>query len=153
MPFKLDQLQARIGYTFKDVSLLSLALTHDSCRNDGLPTNERLELLGDKVAGVIFTEAVYEKYPFFAGARITAISTHLLSNVSMYRRAQAIKLGEHLQFGRGFRLETLSSSAMAWILADAFEALIAAIYLDGGLDAARAFVLSKYANDLNNHHS
>lgn len=134
-------LEERIGYTFKSPKLLENALTHSSYANEGnrgLKSNERLEFLGDSVlgfvtAGYLFTHGTGEE------GELTRLRAALVCEKALCSYARSLRLGEALLLGHG---ETRGGGAdRPSILADAFEAVIAAIYLDGGLQAAERFIL------------
>ena len=145
MPRDLNQLQNRIGYRFRDVKWLYIALTHSSCQNEWLETNQRLEFLGDRVLSAIIAEELFNRHPFISEGWLAKIQSQITRNSSLVTHAKALNLGENLRTHTDNpELRTLDSS-----LADAFEALVCAIKLDGGWDAARGFVLREFASDLN----
>lgn len=135
-------LQEKIGYVFKDPNLLERALSHSSYINEtrsGKPSNERLEFLGDSVLSFITAEYVYGAFPALPEGELTRLRAAAVCEDSLCRFAREIGLGGSLMLGRG---ETATGgNERPSILADAFEALIAAIYLDAGIPAAKAFVL------------
>ncbi len=136
------ELEKRIGYEFKNKALLKTALTHSSFANEKSPAiecNERLEFLGDSVLGVITAEFFYKNYNKFPEGQMTKKRAACACEKSLCCFAKEIKLGDYLLLGKGE--ENTGGRGRASILADAFEALIAAIYLDGGLAPAREFVL------------
>lgn len=140
MDFSL--LEERIGYKFKDISLLENAMTHSSYANEKHNTrecNERLEFLGDSVLGVITAEYFYHNLNHLPEGEMTKKRAACACEKSLFGFAKEIDLGEYLLLGKGE--ERTGGRKRASVLADAFEALIAAIYLDGGLDEARRFVL------------
>ncbi len=139
----LKQLQIKIGYTFRNESLLRHALAHSSYANEHrreIPgSNERLEFLGDSVLGLIAAEYLFEHFRRFPEGQLTKLRAQLVCEGSLFHFAEEIGLGEYLLLGHG---EELSGSRnRPSIVSDAFEALLAAIYLDGGLKAAKAFAL------------
>ena len=138
-------LQTRLGYTFRDEGLLRLALTHPSVAHEsGEPTahNQRLEFLGDAVLQLILTHELYEKFPAFDEGPLTKARAKLVNRRTLAEHARALGLGAHLILSRGE--ETSGGRERASTLADAFEALLGAIFLDGGFDAAREFVLREF---------
>ncbi len=138
----LKELQKRIGYNFKDESLLRTALTHSSYANEKLNNgdcNERLEFLGDSVLGVITADYFYHNHNHLPEGEMTKKRAACACEKSLFSFAKEIELGKHLYLGRGE--ENSGGRKRMSILADAFEAVIAAIYLDGGLEQARKFVL------------
>lgn len=131
-----------IGYTFHDGSLLQTALTHSSYANEmggKLPFNERLEFLGDSVLGMITAEYLYKTHPEMPEGQLTKLRASLVCEKSLHKFAQSIKLGEFMNLGKG-EVNTGGRQRPS-ILADAFESLIAAIYLDAGFEEAKKFVL------------
>jgi ribonuclease-3 len=142
----LAQLQSRLGYTFSDAALLRLALTHPSVAHEAgsnLQTNQRLEFLGDAVLQLILTRALYDKFPGYGEGPLTKGRATLVNRRMLADHARAIGIGEHLILSRGE--EQMGGRHRPSAVADAFEALIGAIYLDGGLQAAQTFVLSEFA--------
>ncbi len=135
-------LQSRIGYSFKDKTLLIRALSHSSYINErqgGGECNERLEFLGDSVLGFITAEYFYTNLKTYPEGELTKMRASTVCEKSLCVFARKIGLGEFLLLGRG-EIYTGGRERPS-ILADAFEALIAAIYLDGGIDEAKNFVL------------
>jgi ribonuclease-3 len=132
----LEKLERRIGYEFQDTSLLKLALTH---RSHGGPNNERLEFLGDAVLGYVIAHELYVHYQDAAEDKMTLMRANLVRKESLHEIASASGLGDFLQLGVGERKS--GGRDRASILADALEALIGAVRLDGGIEAARDLVL------------
>ena len=130
-------------YTFRDKGLLQNALTHSSYANEnrdkGALSNERLEFLGDSVLGLICADAIYSEYRALPEGDLTKLRAAIVCEGSLYEFAMRIGLGEHLLLGRGERAG--GGSRRPSVLADAVEAVIAALYLDGGMEAARGFIL------------
>lgn len=143
-PAGLQALQARLLYGFADGHLLSLALTHRSRvheRGEGGPPgedNERLEFLGDAVVGMLVGEGLYRRYPELSEGELTRMRGALVSRRHLAEVARGLELGQHLLLGRGE--ERSGGRAKAALLANAMEAVIGAIYLDGGLEAAQRLV-------------
>ena len=139
---EFDELQVRIDYRFRDRGLLEHALTHKSRAAEdasgGVADNESLEFLGDAVLGLVVADALFHQYPTYNEGQKSKIKAAVVSTQSLARQAEAIQLGDHLILGRGE--EKTGGRFKQALLADAYEALIAAIYLDGGLDAAAAFL-------------
>lgn len=134
-------LQKRIGYYFKDPMLLERALTHSSYANESkkkLECNERMEFLGDAVLSIIVADHIFHKFHLAEGD-LTKIRAGLVCEKSLFEFARKIGLGEELLLGRGE--EQTGGRERPSVVSDAFEALIAAIYLDGGMDEAAKFVL------------
>lgn len=135
-------LEQRIGYHFNDGGLLLTALTHTSFANEDkhrTQHNERLEFLGDSVLSVVVSEYLFSHNRQLPEGQLTRIRASLVCESSLFDFACQIQLGEYLRLGHGE--EKSGGRRRPAILADAFEALIAAIYLDGGLAAARQFIL------------
>ena len=145
---EFDDLQRRIGYRFRDRGLLEHALTHKSRAAEdasgGVADNESLEFLGDAVLGLVVAEALFRKYPGYNEGQKSKIKASVVSTQSLARHAERMLLGQHLLLGRGE--EKTGGRFKQALLADAYEALIAAIYLDGGLEAAAGF-LERELND------
>jgi ribonuclease-3 len=139
----LSSLQKRIGYSFHNEELLRHALAHSSYANEHrheIPgSNERLEFLGDSVLGLIAAEFLFANYRHFPEGQLTKMRALLVCETSLFGFAKQIDLGNHLLLGHGEELA--GSRERPSIVSDAFEALLAAIYLDGGLDAAKTFAL------------
>jgi ribonuclease-3 len=139
---EFEDLQARIGYRFKDRGLLEHALTHKSRAAEdasgGVADNESLEFLGDAVLGLVVADQLFHQYPSYTEGQKSKIKAAVVSTQSLARQAEIIQLGEHLILGRGE--EKTGGRFKQALLADAYEALIAAIYLDGGLEAAGGFL-------------
>jgi ribonuclease-3 len=135
----IDTLMQILGYGFRDPGLLSNALTHSSYHNEHpeLPSNERLEFLGDAVLGFIVSEMLYRRYGDLDEGRLTARKARVVGGTHLATVARRIGLAEHLLLGHG---EMMQGEVKPSILADAFEAVIAAVFLDGGIRPARAFV-------------
>src|SRR5687768_2729363 len=135
---EFEELQERIGYRFRDRGLLEHALTHKSRAAEdasgGVADNESLEFLGDAVLGLVVAETLFRQYPTYTEGQKSKIKAAVVSTQSLARQAEAIQLGLHLILGRGE--EKTGGRFKQALLADAYEALIAAIYLDGALDAA-----------------
>ena len=143
----LAVLQARLGYAFRDESLLLLALTHPSVAHEqGAPIqhNQRLEFLGDAVLQLALTRELYEKFPGFSEGPLTKARAKLVNRRSLAVRGRAIELGQHLIVSRGE--ESHGGRERSSAIADAYESVIGAIFLDGGYDAAREFVLREFSS-------
>ena len=142
----LSALQTRIGYTFKNAELLRLALTHPSIAHEAgthIQTNQRLEFLGDAVLQLILTRALYDKFPDYGEGPLTKGRATLVNRRMLAQHGRAIGLHEHILLSRGE--ENTGGRNRPSAMADAFESLVGAIFLDGGLEAARAFVLTEFA--------
>ena len=134
----MNELEKKIGYKFKERAFLEEALTHSSYVNGKHNSNERLEFLGDSVLSVVVSKHLFTKLDVPEG-RLTKIRAKLVCEDTLYGFAKRIDLGSYIKLGKGE--ENTGGRFRKSILADAFEALIAAIYLDGGLENASCFVL------------
>ncbi len=145
---EFGEIEKRIGYRFRDRGLLEHALTHKSRAAEdvsgGVSDNESLEFLGDAVLGLVVAEALFRQYPNYTEGQKSKIKASVVSTQALARQAEEIQLGDHLILGRGE--EKTGGRFKQALLADAYEALIAAIYLDGGLDAAATFLLRELKN-------
>ncbi len=142
----LADLQTHLGYTFRDEGLLRLALTHPSVAHEsGEPTahNQRLEFLGDAVLQLVLTHALYEKFPAFNEGPLTKARAKLVNRRTLAEHARALGIGVHLILSRGE--EASGGRERASALADTFESLLGALFLDGGFEAAREFVLREFS--------
>ncbi len=138
----LHALEAKLWYKFKDLSLLDTALTHSSYANEqgpGHKYNERLEFLGDSVLGFITADKFFHEFRDIPEGRLTKLRASTVCEEALFDFAQQIDLGSYLLLGKGE--DKNGGRERASIVSDAFEAVIAAIYLDGGIEAARDFVL------------
>jgi ribonuclease-3 len=142
----LAPLQRAIGYRFHDRGLLEHAMTHTSHANEdvsgGTADNESLEFLGDAVLGFLVADIMFREFPGFDEGQKSKAKASLVSTATLARQADCLSLGDYLLLGRGE--EKTGGRRKQALLADAYEALIAAIYLDGGVDAARAFVAREF---------
>lgn len=145
----MNPLEERIGYKFRNSLLLAEALTHASIsleRKDYPFDNQRLEFLGDAVLQLVITEELFSRFPDFTEGQLTKIRTRLVSRTALKEHARHLRLGEHLMMGRGE--EASGGRDRSSTLGDSFEALVGGIYLDGGLRAAKRFILTVAAKDL-----
>src|SRR5262245_31523822 len=134
----LDECQKAIGYRFRQPDLLRAALTHASGANTRLGSNERLEFLGDAVLGLVTCEQLFLRFPHYQEGEMTKVKSAVVSRIACARFSEELGLGDFVFVGRGMRA---SSDLPANLLADVFESLIAAIYLDGGMAAVKPFLL------------
>jgi ribonuclease-3 len=144
----LTALQKRLAYNFRDENLLRLALTHPSVAHEsGVASehNQRLEFLGDSVLGLVLSQKLFEKFPDVDEGVLTKSRAKLVNANSLAEHARQLNLGAHLILSRGE--ETSGGRERASALADTFESLLGAIFLDGGFDAAREFILREFASD------
>ena len=137
----MDQLQKRMGYTFHDSSLLKNALTHSSYahENPGVPDNERLEFLGDSVLSVIVSDYLFNNFSSFPEGDLTRLRAFLVCEDSLYGFAKKIGLGEAILLGKGE--EHNGGRDRKSILSDAFEAVLAAMYLDSDMETCNDYIL------------
>ncbi len=138
----MQDLQKTIGYRFRDPSLLETALTHTSYANevfkDGLRSYERLEFLGDSILGFTAADYLGRHFPTLHEGELTKLRADLVCETSLAQTARALGLGDYLRLGKGE--EAGGGRQRISIIADVVEAIIAAIYLDGGLEAAQKFI-------------
>ena len=138
----MEAIERKLNYTFRDKLLLANALTHSSYANENrghsCESNERLEFLGDSVLGFVVADALYRRESELPEGRMTRVRAQLVCEDSLRRVATELGLGSYIRLGRGE--EHTGGRNRASILADAVEALIAAMFLDGGLEVARAFI-------------
>lgn len=147
---KPNELEARIGYRFSDRKLLTRAMTHRSYANEHrlgkLECNERLEFLGDSVLEVVSSDFLYHKYPEKPEGDLTKIRASIVCEPTLAYCAEEIELGGYLLLGKGE--ESTGGRGRASVVSDAMEALIGAIYLDGGFASAKEFILRFIMNDI-----
>ena len=140
-----EDLQTRLGYRFNDPNLLQLALTHPSIAHEqGVPvqTNQRLEFLGDAVLQLVLTGALYERFPAFGEGPLTKARAKLVNRRTLAEHGRRLGLGENLILSKGEAQHGGRERPSA--LADTFEALLGAVFLDGGFKAAREFILKDF---------
>lgn len=135
-------LEEKLGYAFKNKALLENALQHSSYANEhrggGMRSNERLEFLGDAVLGVVTADYLFRKHPDLPEGDLTRLRAALVCEDSLHEVAQSLELGRHLKLGRGE--EQGGGRRRPSILADATESVFAAVYLDGGMEAASELI-------------
>ena len=148
----VSSLEILIGHPFRNRELLERALTHSSHvheKNAGSTAlqadNEQLEFLGDSILGFLISEALIERLPGYSEGRLSKLKAHIVSAAHLYGVADKLQLGQYLQLGRGEEMS--GGRSKRTLLVDALEALIAALYLDGGIDKARAFVKQYVVGD------
>jgi ribonuclease-3 len=134
---RLERCQQVIGYRFRNLSLLRAALTHASGAQHRLASNERLEFLGDAILGAIVCELLFEQFPHLLEGHLTKIKSVVVSRQTCAKISAALGLEDLLIVGRGISSGGIVPSSL---LADVFESLVAAIYLDGGMSVTRTFV-------------
>ena len=150
----METLEEKLGYTFQNRKLLENALTHSSCANEScgrLSSNERLEFLGDSILGMVVADHLYRNHPDLPEGDLTRTRATLVCEDSLVEVAEALDLGQYLLLGKGE--EAGGGRQRPSIRADAVEAVLAAVYLDGGIGSARKiiqkFILSREVAGLN----
>ena len=145
----MDKLEEKIGHSFRCPALLRTALTHSSYANEKHPEGsvsyERLEFLGDSILGLVTAEFLYRHEPPLPEGRMTRLRAELVCETSLHKTALALGIGAYMRLGKGE--EHTGGRARPSILADMVEAIIAAIYLDAGMEEARRFILEKILKD------
>ena len=137
----MKSLEEKLGYSFRDLALLENALTHSSCANESrgkLQSNERLEFLGDSILGMVVAEHLYRNHPDLPEGELTRIRAALVCEESLVEVAAELNLGAYLRLGKGE--EAGGGRHRPSIQADAVEAVLAAVYLDGGIGSARKII-------------
>lgn len=148
----MKDLQEKIGYHFKNPELLSVALTHSSFANEHksqhIKYNERLEFLGDSVLSVVVSDYIFKNCPELPEGELTKLRSYLVCERSLFNFAKQIDLGKYLRLSKGERNN--GGAQRPSILADAFEAVIAAIYIDGGIEPASKHILNFVIPEIKN---
>jgi len=143
---EFETLQQAIGYRFKDRGLLEHAMTHTSRANEdvsgGVVDNESMEFLGDALLGFVVADLLFHEFPEFDEGEKSKTKASLVSTASLARQAERLRIGEHLLLGKGE--EKTGGRRKQALLADGYEALLAAIYLDGGIEPARGFITREF---------
>ena len=148
----MKNLEENLNYTFKNKALLTNALTHSSYANEvrgKSKSNERLEFLGDSVLSIVVSDYIYKKYPNLPEGELTKIRASLVCEKSLSQFSAELKIGEYLLLGKGEQKG--GGAKRPSILADAFEAVLAAMYLDGGMEVAKKHVLKFVVKELENN--
>lgn len=143
-PHTINTLEAKLNHPFQNRALLEQALTHSSHARENrgqAPDNEQLEFLGDAVLGLVTSLELYRRFPEHHEGQLSKLKAHLVSAEHLVRAAKRLGIGLHLRLGRGE--EKSGGRTKATLLADALEAVLAALYLDAGLPAAEKFILEK----------
>lgn len=146
---RLAAFEEKIGYSFKNKNLLHEALSHSSYANEckkGRSSNERLEFLGDSVLSIVISEHLFSHFKHLPEGDLTKIRASLVCEKALFEFSKQISLGEFILLGKGE--ENTGGRNRPSIVSDAFEAVIAAVFLDGGMEAAREYVLGFIPNDL-----
>lgn len=144
-PLELSSLEKSLGYTFNDIGYLETATTHSSYSNElrargiDMPYNERMEFLGDSVLSIVTSRYLFTTHPDMPEGELSRVRSQLVCEKAIGRFARDISLGSYMKLGRGE--ENTNGRDRISILADAFEATLAAVYLDGGIEPVRDFLL------------
>lgn len=148
----MESLEKRLDYKFKDIKLLKNALTHSSYANEvrsGVTSNERLEFLGDSVLSIIVSEHIYKNFPNMPEGELTRLRASLVCEKALCTFSRELDLGSYLLLGKGE--DKGGGRERDSILADAFEAVLAALFLDGGMEVAKRHVMRFVLRELSNH--
>ncbi|ODS34628.1 MAG: ribonuclease III [Candidatus Scalindua rubra] len=150
---KLKECQKKLGYSFKNIKLLENALTHTSFKTPYNPSNERLEFLGDAILGMVISEYLFKKFSDYSEGKLTKIKSVVVSRATLAKIGTEMNLKRYISVGKGL---LSSNSFPKSLIANVLEAIIAAIYIDGGLKAAYDFTLRRLRNEIdivcNNKH-
>jgi len=144
-PGAVEAVQQLLDYRFQNASLLESALTHASIATSRLASNERMEFLGDAILGLVICEELFNQFPQYLEGEMTRIKSVVVSRETCARVADRLNLMEHLSLGKGIMESAHMPASLA---ACALEAIIGAIYLDGGLEPARRFILTHMAEEI-----
>ena len=146
--YSMRSLQEKIGYSFKNDKLLFEALSHSSFANENknYHSNERLEFLGDSVLSIVVSDYIFKHFSHIPEGELTKLRASLVCENSLFEFSKRISLGDHIFLGKGEELT--GGRERPSIVSDAFEAVIAAIYLDGGIEAVTPYILSFIPDDI-----
>lgn len=150
----LVEFQKKIGYEFKNDRLLFEALSHSSFANENKKqrkSNERLEFLGDSVLSIVVSDYIFEHFKHLPEGELTKLRASLVCEKALFEFSKKLELGKHIFLGKGEELT--GGRERASIVSDAMEAVIAAIYLDGGIEAARRHILAFLPDDITPEHT
>ena len=146
----LHRLESILGYSFRRPEILERAVTHSSAANEKKDSashdNEQMEFLGDSLVGFIISDFLFREHTGLSEGELSKVRAHLVSSANLSKLGRQLEIGEFLVLGKGE--EKTGGRRKQALLADAFEALVAAIYLDGGLESAREFLLRVFKPDL-----
>ena len=142
---KLVDCQEKLAYSFKNIKLLENALTHTSFKTPYNPSNERLEFLGDAILGMVISEHLFKKFPDYSEGKLTKIKSVVVSRATLAKIGKEMGLKKYISVGKGLK-ET--NSFPKSLIANVFEAIIAAIYMDGGLKVAYDFTLNNLKDEI-----
>ncbi len=149
-----EEFEKKIGYTFKNKELLFEALSHSSFANENKRqrhSNERLEFLGDSVLSIVVSRYLFDHFKHLPEGELTKIRASLVCESALFEFSHKIELGKYIMLGRGE--ENSGGRERPSIVSDAFEAVIAAVYLDGGIEAAKKYVLGFMPKDIDSKRS
>src|SRR5215470_8564969 len=145
----IQDLESALGYTFKDTQLLTQALTHSSHANEKSRIerdNEQLEFLGDSVLGFVVSDYLFRAHPNLTEGQLSRLKGFFVSSANLVKYAERVHLGDYLQLGKGE--EKTGGRTKQALLVDALEAIIGAIYLDGGIEETRRVILTFFESQL-----
>ena len=148
----MNSLEKNLNYKFKNIQLLKNALIHSSYANENrgnIHSNERLEFLGDSVLSIIVSEHIYNRFPNMPEGELTRLRASLVCEKSLCAFSRELGIGDYLKLGMGE--DKNGGRERDSILADAFEAVLAAIYLDGGMEAAKKHIMNTVLHDIKHH--
>ncbi len=148
----MESLETKLNYKFNNIELLKNAIVHSSYANEvrgNTHSNERLEFLGDSVLSIIVAEHIYHRYPNMPEGELTRLRASLVCEKSLCAFSRELGIGDYLKLGKGE--DKNGGRERDSILADAFEAVLAAIYLDGGMSAAQTHIINTVLRDLKHH--
>ena len=148
----MNSLEKNLNYKFKNIQLLKNALIHSSYANENrgnIHSNERLEFLGDSVLSIIVSEHIYNRFPNMPEGELTRLRASLVCEKSLCAFSRELGIGDYLELGMGE--DKNGGRERDSILADAFEAVLAAIYLDGGMEAAKKHIMNTVLHDIKHH--
>ena len=150
---KLMECQEQLGYYFKNIYVLENALTHTSFKTYFNPSNERLEFLGDAVLGMVTSEYLYNRFPDYSEGKLTKIKSVVVSRTTLSKVGIEMNLTRYISVGKGLMTNNVLPKSL---IANVLEAIIAAIYIDGGLEEVTNFIIKKLENEIdivcNNQH-
>lgn len=134
----IAECEALVGYNFQDRELFIASLTHSSAKSNTCEGNERLEFFGDAILGMIISEYLFNRFPDFQEGELTRIKSAVVSRQTLANRTQTLGLSAYMKLGKGLAMKAKIPPS---VLANIYEAVVAAIYIDGGYEAGKSFVL------------
>lgn len=144
---QLEKIEERLGYKFQDLSLLEQSFVHKSFLNEHMElvkgSNERLEFLGDSVLGLIISEFLYQKFPEYTEGALSELRARLVESKALQNYIEKLNISSHLIKGKGESREENKAS----LVADLFEAIVGAIYLDGGYENVKSFLFNNFQTE------